>query len=159
MNRLTFNEKGNLVPGIHELNWGQFTDYYGYNERRKLLLTGLEKGIKLLKKAGCEKVYVDGSFVSIKEFPNDFEVCWEEKGVHLKQLKQIEPLFFIFKQKRKAQKAKYMGEFFPANRVRPMYHRTIGRVRKMRYLDFFQTDKRTDEPKGIIAIDLRTIKD
>jgi hypothetical protein len=50
-----------------------------------------------------------------------------------------------FSNKRAAQKAKYSGELFPATApVGP----------GARFLDFFQQDKATGEPKGIVAIDL-----
>ena len=44
------------------------------------------------------------------------------------------------------QKAKYMGELFPAS--------TIAATGGLSFLEFFQTDKDTGRPKGIIAIDL-----
>ena len=34
-----------------------------------------------LKNAGCLTVYLNGSFVTNKEVPNDFDACWEEDGV------------------------------------------------------------------------------
>ncbi len=48
----------------------------------------------------------------------------------------------------KASKEKYGGEFFPC-RVRS---------NKPDFLDFFQRDKVTAQPKGIVALDIRGFK-
>ena len=34
-----------------------------------------------LKDAGCPTVCVNGSFVAVKEIPNEFDAYWEEDGV------------------------------------------------------------------------------
>ena len=44
-------------------------------------MTGLRAAMVSLKDAGCKTVYVDGSFVTGKERPGDFDACWEEEGV------------------------------------------------------------------------------
>ncbi len=64
------------------------------------------------KKAGCRTVYVDGSFVTNKEIPGDFDACWEEAGVDPTML---DPVLLTFENGRTAQKAKYHGELFPAS--------------------------------------------
>ena len=37
--------------------------------------------IDSLRRAGCRTVYIDGSFATSKEIPNDFDVCWDEEDV------------------------------------------------------------------------------
>ena len=59
-----------------------------------------------LKDAGCKTVYVDGSFVTGKERPGDFDACWEEEGVDPTIL---DPVLLTFDAGRATQKAKYMG--------------------------------------------------
>jgi len=39
--------------------------------------------------AGCRTAYVDGSFVTAKEDPEDFDGCWESEGVSLKALDPV----------------------------------------------------------------------
>ena len=51
-----------------------------------------------------------------------------------------------FRNKRAAQKVKYGGELFIAD--------TPASPAGTTFLDFFQTDKTTGDPKGIVAIDL-----
>ena len=93
-------------------------------------------------------MYIDGSFVTAKEKPNDFDACWEPTGVDPNLL---DPVLLDFNNRRLAQKLKYGGELFPATskaEATPPY-RT--------FLDFFQRDKATGKPKGIIALDLRRL--
>lgn len=141
-----FDTDGNLPAGIHVVTWEVFSDRFGGTTHRRCLVDGFEQAIDLLRFAGCPRTYVDGSFVTAKVTPNDYDVAWETAGVDLPLLMSAEPLFFDFTNLRAAQKAKFGGEFFPADAAA----NTSGTV----FLDFFQTDKDTGKQKGIIALDL-----
>lgn len=52
---------------------------FGQTPRREQLLIGLLTAIRLLKLARCRTVYVDGSFVTAKPAPGDFDACWDIK--------------------------------------------------------------------------------
>lgn len=106
-------------------------------------MAGLRDALEDLKRAGCRTVYLDGSFVTIKVIPNDYDACWDESGVAPYLL---DPVLLTFDARRAAQKVKYMGELFPAS--------VIANTGGLSFLDFFQTDKETGNPKGIVAIDL-----
>ena len=123
------------------------TEKLGWTTRRKLLLEGLERGLENLKSAGCEVAYIDGSFATHKDEPGDFDVCWEVAGV---QGKLLDPVLLTFANGRAAQKAKYFGEFFPAE--------AEATPDGLRYLDFFQINK-FGAAKGIIKLELRRFKD
>ena len=56
-----------------------------------------------LRLAGCRTVYIDGSFVTNKEIPNDFDACWEEAGVAPELL---DPVLLRFDAGRAEQKAR-----------------------------------------------------
>ena len=107
------------------------------------LLNGLHAALQNLKSAGCQTLYIDGSFVTSKEIPNDFDACWEELGVDPDVL---DPVLLIFDAGRKTQKDKYLGELFPAA--------ALADSRGASFLEFFQTDRETGQRKGILAIDL-----
>ena len=141
-----FEEDGNLPPGIHQATWGQIADRFATTAHRQRLLRGLEAALGVLRSAGCKRVYVDGSFVTINQAPNDYDVAWEPSGVDLASLRSLEPVFFDFRNRRGAQKAKFLGEFFPSSATADLVGNT--------FLEFFQIDKNTGDPKGIIAIDL-----
>lgn len=122
-------------------------DRFGNNTWRRHLLIGLRAALDNLKSAGCRIVYLNGSFVTNKDIPNDYDACWEEDQVDPDLL---DPVLLTFNSGRAAQKAKYMGELFPAS--------VIADVGGLSFLEFFQTDKDTGRPKGIIAIDLGDLR-
>jgi hypothetical protein len=140
---------GLLPPGIHNAPWEDFVSRFSTTPYRRRLIAGLKRALDALRVAGCQSVYVDGSFVTAKEIPGDFDCCWDTVGVDPVTLHLIDPVFFDFSNKRAAQKAVYGGEFFPAQGREG----TTGKT----WLEFFQTDKDTGGAKGIIAIDLRTL--
>ncbi|MHB8620801.1 MAG: DUF6932 family protein [Chloroflexota bacterium] len=92
--------------------------------------------------ADCRRVYVNGSFVTAKEEPGDFDGCWEAAGVDPARL---DPVLLDFSDQRNAQKEKFGGELFVASGP------ADGAGRQ--FLDFFQQD-RDGRPKGIVAIDV-----
>ncbi|MBK7638926.1 MAG: hypothetical protein IPJ22_02410 [Bacteroidetes bacterium] len=141
---LVFQHNGNLEKGIHIMTISDFERKFGFNDHRKKLIKGLKKGIIELKDCGCKRIYIDGSFVTKKEIPNDFDSCWDDDGVDILKLKSLYPTIIDFDNQRKNQKIKYYGEFFPARIKASPYDI---------YIDFFQFDKNGD-PKGIIQINL-----
>jgi hypothetical protein len=138
-----FLPNGNLPVGIHLARWQEVREVLAFNDRRRELLAGLQRACQSLKQAGCTRIYIGGSFATNKEFPGDFDVCWERTGVNPQLL---DPVLLDFSNKRAAQKAKYGGELFVATSI------ADSKSRK-KYIQFFQED-RFGNPKGIIAIDL-----
>lgn len=138
-----FNAAGLLPQGVHPATLEEVLERFGGNERRDQLLTGLIEALRLLRAAGCRRVYINGSFVTSKERPNDIDVCWDIEGVDPDAL---DPVFFDFDDGRAAQKARFGAEFFPAQVPEGLTGRT--------FLEFFQIDRQTGEPKGIIELRL-----
>jgi len=106
-------------------------------------MRGLKAALENLRDAGCRTAYIDGSFVTRKAIPNDYDACWEETVIDPVIL---DPVLLIFDPGRATQKAKYMGEFFPAS-VTPD-------ADDLSFLEFFQTDRETGRANGIVATDL-----
>ena len=138
-----FTAGGVLPEGIHSATLEEIRECFGGNERRDTLLAGLTVALRLLRAVGCRRVYINGSFVTSKERPNDIDVCWDIEGVDADAL---DPVFFDFADGRAAQKARFGAEFFPAQ----LPEGVTGRA----FLEFFQIDKQTGEPKGIIELEL-----
>jgi hypothetical protein len=136
-------DSGNLPEGIHNATWEEIIERFGTNQRRRELLEGLRQALGSLRGAGCRRAYIDGSFVTAKDEPADFDACWEAAGVDPDLL---DPVLLIFANRREAQKARFGGELFPADLAADP-HGT-------RFLDYFQLDKMTGERKGIVALDL-----
>jgi hypothetical protein len=135
-----------LPAGIHWASWEEVVEHLGFSERRQELLSGLYLGLQALKVAGCTKAYLDGSFATGKAQPGDFDVCYELSGIDPQKL---DGTFKDFSHFRAKQKEKFGGEFFPAN--------ALATPTGLRFLEFFQRNKHTQEPKGIIALDLRRL--
>jgi len=143
-----FDANGNFPPGIHRAAWKEFSKRFGKSEHRKTLLDALATAFKSLAAAGCRSVYVNGSFVTKKQEPGDYDLCWSIDGVAPERL---DPVLLDFSPAgRLAMKAKYRGDLFPAE----VPEGASGKA----FLDFFQTDKRTGEPKGIVLLDLGGVK-
>lgn len=134
-----------LPPGIHRATWSELVERFGTNEQRRAILAGLFRALQALKAAGCRRVFINGSLVTSKEVPADFDGCWDHEGVDFDAL---DPVLLDFTGRRAAQKAKFGGELFigatPAD--------ALG----TRFLAFFQAD-RDGRPKGIVEIDLKDI--
>jgi hypothetical protein len=139
-----FLPSGNLPKGIHKTTWKQFCKRFGHTAHRSSLIEGLAAALRELSAAGCRRIYINGSFVTAKEVPADYDLCWGTDGVDPDKLN---PLLLDFSPKgRSIMKEKYKGDLFPAE----IPEGTSGKL----FLDFFQTDKTTGDPKGIIALDI-----
>lgn len=134
---------GNLPPGIHQATWEELVTRFGSTPRRLYLLAGLKQALDVLKAASCPRAYIDGSFVTDKTDPADFDCCWEVAGVNADLL---DPVLLDFRDRRAAQKERFGGELFLAHLPADPMGTT--------FLAFFQRDRYTGQPKGIIAIDL-----
>lgn len=144
---VSFDPDGRLPAGVHWMAWDDLVAQFGWNPHRQRLLAGLRRAIDELRAAGCETVYVDGSFVTTKAVPEDFDACWDRAGVDLRRL--LNTPLWTFDRGRATQKATYGGELLPADAQAD----DAGR----RFLDFFQVDRETGRPKGIVAVDLRSL--
>jgi len=135
-----------LPPGVHKATIKEIEAQYAISDHREQLFHGLKDGVKALHYAGCQIILLDGSFITEKPIPEDYDVCWNPIGVDTAKL---DPVFLDFSNKRKNQRDRYYGEFFP----------TIALADGVSFFpDFFQIDKYTGKPKGIIRISLKKIK-
>lgn len=137
-----FNKHGNLPSGVHIATLEELIKNFGYNSKRLWLIDGLNLLIENLEKAGCTSIYIDGSFVTKKETPGDYDLCWSVFGV---DPHKVDPILLKFTPDEKSKaEIKYRGDIFPAE----LPEGGSGKL----FLDFFQTDKNTGNEKGIIQI-------
>jgi hypothetical protein len=116
-----------------------------FNPRRRSLFAGFREACEELRKAGCRLVYLDGSFVTAKAEPGDFDACWDIRNL---EEERLDPVFWNFSHGRAAQKRRFLGEFFPAQ----LPEGATGRA----FIQFFQTNRLTGQSKGrILAVRLR----
>lgn len=102
---------------------------------------GLKEALLNLARAGCRSAILDGSFVSLKPLPGDYDVAYEPAGINPLRM---DPVLLDFSHRRAAMKAKYGGELLIASA-------DAGGGTPFR--DFFQKD-RNGMPKGVLLIDL-----
>ena len=135
-----FDDEGLLPVGIHPATWEEVYTRFGKNDHRKRLLSGLKLALESLRSAGCKAVYLDGSFVTNKENPNDYDICWDTTGVDEQKL---DPVLLESSFPRNKQKMKFGGEFLANNPWDT-------------WPTFFQQVKNpiTKERKGIVKIGL-----
>jgi hypothetical protein len=87
---------------------------------------------------------LDGSFVSEKDLPDDYDGAWDTRFV---DPDLVDPVLLDFSNSRAAMKTKYFGELFPA---------TAKAAPGVLYRDFFMKD-RSGVPKGVVQIDLGSL--
>lgn len=137
---------GILPPGIHWAELNEVAARFTCSDHRAWLFEGIVAVVTTLKAAGCERVYLNGSFVTGKKHPNDYDGCWDSKSVDVGRL---DPVLLDFTNGRATQKAKYRGEMFISNGVSGP---------GVTFLDFFQVEKFTGVPKGIVGVSLADFK-
>ena len=76
-----FEPTGRLPAGVHPATWPAFVERFGTSAQRLEQLIKLEAALRLLRKAGCLRVFLGGSFVTAKSEPGDVDVAWDMAGV------------------------------------------------------------------------------
>ncbi len=135
---------GYLPVGEHPATWDELQQCFGTTPRRISLLTGLTLALNLLAVATIPRVYVDGSFISAKEAPGDFDACWDWDSNT--DFSRLHPIFLDLAPPRANQKSMFGGEIFPADAIADHLGTSF------RY--FFQRDTRTGSQKGIVVLTL-----
>jgi len=135
---------GYLPPGIHDAEWGDVAGQFAGNSHRARLTNGLLAACHNLAAAGCRRLLLNGSFVSAKALPGDYDAAWETAGVDPERL---DPVLLDFSNRRAAMKAKYLGDLFPASAVA---------APGVLYRDFFRTD-RSGVEKGVVLLGLGSL--
>lgn len=139
-----FDNNGNLPPGIHYCFWDEFKERFGYTDKRMRMISNMEAIMLELQAAGCRNFYINGSFVTRKPIPNDFDCCWDRDDVDMEYLREKAPLILKYYNST-AQKARYEGEIYPSDQLVD---------ESLESIELFQRDRK-QRKKGIIAIDLR----
>ena len=94
---LNFNTKGNLYQTV-ELTYEEFNQHFGTNQRRMEQIKNALSFFRIFHSCGCQAVYVDGSFVSKKEYPEDINLCFDLTGVDAENIEREFPQFFDVKE-------------------------------------------------------------
>ena len=139
-----FDASGNLPPGIHRATIEEIEERFAWNGRRKRLFRGLTEALENLSSAGVKKIWINGSFITSKNEPEDIDGCWEyEQSVDVNKLDMV---FLDINPPRKAMKDKYGVDFLISTTML-----IDGKDRDV--LDFFQLD-RNGNRKGILLVEI-----
>ena len=133
-----------LPPGVYEATWEEFWKHFSNSWRRIILLRNLLRMLQHLRDAGCVPVKIDGSFVTSKLEPHDFDGTWDRTGV------DVTPKLdeSIFRMNGITMYKKYMGELYRQDAIEASTGRSFD--------EFFQVD-RMENRKGIVKINLETL--
>lgn len=134
-------DTGRLPEGVHDATWEEVVDRFGWTPRRRQLLDGLAEAIEVLAAAGCARLWLNGSFVTAKDEPADFDACWDTSGVDLDLL---DPVLLDLSGGRQAHKARFGGELFP---------NVVEAGSGLVFAEFFQNERDTGR-KGIVVIEI-----
>ena len=138
------SKTGYLPPGVHDAGWCDVARRFAGNRHSVRLMGGLLAACRNLAAAGCGELLLDGSFVTAKSLPGDYDGAWETAGV---DPDRVDPVLLDFSNRRAAMKAKYLGDLFPASAMA---------APGVLYRDFLRTDRNGVE-KGIVLIDLGSL--
>lgn len=142
-----FTPKGLLPPGLHRATWDELCSTFGSTRRRRRLLEGLLRVATNLRDAGAVNLWLDGSFVTSKPNPDDFDGVWDPSRVNLRKVDPVLTDLSDLRNGRLRQKAKYHGELM----ISAMEQRS-----GLPFEQFFQQTSEGDV-KGIVLLDLRTL--
>jgi hypothetical protein len=142
-----FTGEGLLPPGVYETNLEELEEKMGWSRKRRGLLEGLEETLELTASRGVVRVYLDGSFVTDKDRPNDVDGCYDlAEDVSAEDLRRLAPIFPPNPSNRAEAKRRFGVDLFPAAATE------LGSGQP--FLRFFQTD-RDGRERGLLSVEPR----
>jgi hypothetical protein len=142
-----FTDEGLLPPGVHQTGLEEIKEKMGWSRKRRELLEGLEEALDLMASCGVVRAYLDGSFVTDKDRPNDIDGCYDlAEDVTAEDLKRLAPIFPPSLSNRAETKRRFGVDFFPAAGTE------LGSGQP--FLRFFQTD-REGHKRGVLSVELQ----
>jgi hypothetical protein len=90
---LNFNSQGFLHQTI-TLSYEEIKHHFGTNSRRLRQLDNALQFFRIFYVCSCQFVYLDGSFVSTKKYPEDIDLCFDTTEMDIDKLKSEFPSFF-----------------------------------------------------------------
>ena len=138
-----FNASGMLPEGEHHTSWAEFCERFVWNEHRVELAAKLAAAGRTLRRAGCTRLWINGSFVTSEPYPNDVDVLYNAREVRPVLL---DPAF----RDKVVRRDVYGGDYLAIDMDHHTPSNPVGLMR------FFQAD-RDGQPKGIVVLSLSTI--
>ncbi|EOA60575.1 hypothetical protein K8P02_16655 [Bacteroides nordii] len=140
-----FNEDGYLPPGIYEASFEEVKNRFGFSWKRQKLLQGMSFLLEQCRILHCDILYLDGSFVTKKLNPNDYDACWDTTAENREQVLN-NVLESLLESNSEVQKEYFGGEIYSA------FSKAI-LLPELTILEYFQKTKQYED-KGIVMIKL-----
>lgn len=137
-----FDANGNLPPGVYRAAIEEIEHRFTWNPTRRRLFKGLKAALANLAGAGVRYVWINGSFITSKDKPNDIDGCWQYEA-SLVDVDKLDPVFLDPVDPRGATKKKCGLDFFIAGT-------SIFEVKGAPVEEFFQVDVK-ENPEGAEA--------
>jgi hypothetical protein len=142
-----FTDEGLLPPGVHETGLEELKQKMGWSRKRQGLLEGLEEVLEMMASSGVARAYLDGSFVTDKDRPNDIDGCYDlAEDVSAEDLVRLAPIFPPSASSRAEARRRFGVDYFPAAATE------LGSGQP--FLRFFQTDREGRE-RGVLSVELQ----
>jgi hypothetical protein len=139
---LNFNSKGYLHKTI-TLTYEEFEQHFGTNPKRMEQIKNALPCFRIFHSCGCQTVYVDGSFVSKKKYPEDIDICFDPLSVDKREIKKVFPQFYDINQRGRIRRDQ-------------MCHIFTLEKENTELFDLLNAD-RDGNPKGLVKLDLNEI--
>lgn len=146
------DRQGDLVAGVWDATWTEIEDHFGANVKRQELLTKFKQAVVALRAAGCRQIYLGGSFITTKLWPNDIDAAWDTAGVRIDGLMANHPAFFDLAPPRLQQHRLYGADIGMIDWVAQSYPRIL-------FLDWLQAKRWSSKKKGVLRVDLEADDD
>jgi hypothetical protein len=139
---LDFNSQGNLHQTI-SLTYEEFVYHFGTNPRRMEQISNALVYFRIFYSCGCKTVYIDGSFISKKKYPEDIDLCFDLTEIDAEKLEKQFPQFFD---------EKAIGRIHGAEQC----HILFFDKNVQRFYNLLQYD-RDGNPKGFVKLNLKDL--
>ncbi len=110
-----FTELGYLPAGVYDATLVEIENRFAYNKTRKRLFEAMVKVVNMFREAKSPEIFLDGSYITTKPEPGDYDLCWEPSGVE-----PTDELLEFFSTKVDRKKI-YLGDIFPRFPQPPYY--------------------------------------
>ena len=140
---LNYNSKGYLHETI-SLTYEEFVQHFGTNQQRMEQIQNSLPYFRIFHSCGLRIVYVDGSFVSKKKYPEDIDICFDITGISEERIKSVFPKFWDINERGRIRRDLKCHIFTFTQEDTESF-------------DLLSTD-RDYNPKGLIILDLNEIQ-
>ncbi len=144
-----FRADGWLPEGHHPATWGEITSQFGgeVGSRRKHLLMLLFQWRDAVRAKGMGGLLIlNGSFISRKEEPGDFDCLFIYNAITAKLIEEDEEALELLSYDHC--KAKGYGDIFTLSET------AVREFPQFCHLDMFDSDKVTKKSKGVLEIEI-----